>query len=262
MLQKFKSLSLLKKTLIIFGLVIMFFFLAPLTVKYVSAEEIDLFEMIWQLFVKFDGQETRIAELEKRIEGLETNKELEEPVVPKELEGEFRRESGEKLGEQTDSDGSILSDGGKPSSSPPEEPELSEEPESPTQVEYRIIPQRSDWGRMVYRFNNGKLYCDFYEPIPGREYHYLTWEGREEETKSDPITEELDLLDAWEKWCNEGIVPVLKGRLPENVFTNFRQEDDTLKFDLIYWYGLDAPNEVRSPRIYSHSVFSNNRIDF
>ncbi len=33
-------------------------------------------------------------------------------------------------------------------------------------------------------------------------------------------------------------------------------------FFLIYWYGLDAPNEVRSPRIYSHSVFSNNRIDF
>lgn len=107
-------------------------------------------------------------------------------------------------------------------------------------------PQRSDSGRMEYRFEGTKLYCDFYVPKPGRPYSYITWEKREEDTEY-AFTEVIDLVEAWEKWENEGIKPSLKGQLPVNVIINPKRVGDTLKFDLLNWLGKDAPYEVRFP---------------
>lgn len=56
MLKKFKALSTLKKTTIILVLIAAFLVLAPLTVKYASAGEIDLFAMVQELFARADSR--------------------------------------------------------------------------------------------------------------------------------------------------------------------------------------------------------------
>ena len=125
MFQKFKALSALKKTLIVLGVLVMFFFVAPITVKVASAGEIDLFAMVQQLLFRVDQQEAKISELEGRVGLLEAGQEPEEP---------------EELGE---------------------EPEPEPEPEpwpALARVDYKLTPQHSDWGQMEYRFE-GTNFC-------------------------------------------------------------------------------------------------------
>jgi|GEM_PF-4767089 len=259
MLKKFKALSTLKKTAIILVLIGVIFVAAPLTLKYASAGEIDLFAIVQELLFRVDQQEAKITELEGRLDDLENGK-PEEPADPEEP-GE---EPGEGSGSgpvspeppsdpptSPDNDPPIPPDEGSggPVTEPEEEEELGEEPEpwpALAKVDYMLGPQRSDSGRMVYRFEGTKLYCDFYVPKPGRPYSYITWEKREEDTEY-AFTEVIDLVEAWEKWENEGIKPSLKGQLPVNVIINPKREGDTLKFDLLNWLGKDAPYEVRFP---------------
>lgn len=42
-------------------------------------------------------------------------------------------------------------------------------------------------------------------------------------------------------------MPVLHKELPVNVISNARRDGDTLKLDLLNWYGRNAPYEVRFP---------------
>lgn len=257
MLKKFKDLPMLKKTIIILALIVAFFVFAPLTVKYVSAGEIDLFAMLQDLIFRVDQQEarsdeqeTRIGELETRLAEYEISEEPEDPAAPEEPGGDPGG-SG---------DGSIPPDNGDPPTPPPdgndpepdEEP-TPEEPEEPepllplAKVDYKLTPQRSNSGRMVYRFEGTKLYCDFYRPVPEKmKYDYLIWERREEETEY-AFTEVIDLVGAWEKWHNEGVKPVLKGQLPVNIIIDPKRIGDTIEFDLLNWFGSNAPYEVRFP---------------
>lgn len=251
MFQKFKALSTLKQTLIVLGVLVLFFFVAPLTVKVASAGEIDLFAMVQQLFTRVDEQEARIAELEEKLEELEGSKEQEEPA-PQEP-GEPGSSEGGGTGSGSSGGGTIPPSGDNPGDSPGDSPPLEPEPEPEPEpwpalakIDYVLTPQRSDSGRMVYRFEGTKLYCDFYRPKEDRPYSYITWEKREEETEY-AFTEIIDLVEAWERWESEGIAPMLKEQLPVNVIINPQRIGDTMKFDLLNWYGKDAPYEVRFP---------------
>jgi len=253
-LKKFKALPTLKKTAITLALIVAFFILAPLTVKYVSAGEIDLFALVQQLFTRVDEQEARIAELEEKLEELEGSKEQEEPA-PQEP-GEPGSSEGGGTGSGSNGGGTIPPSGDNPGDSPGDSPPLEPEPEPEPEpwpalakIDYVLTPQRSDSGRMVYRFEGTKLYCDFYEPKPG--ITRLTWDGMEEETEY-AFTEIIDLVEAWERWESEGIAPMLKEQLPVNVIINPQRIGDTMKFDLLNWYGKDAPYEVRFPERQAH----------
>lgn len=263
MLKKFKALSTLKKTTIILALIAAFLVLAPLTVKYASAGEIDLFAMVQELFARADQQDARILELEERLAGYETQGNAEpssggrltpEPGSDLGASGGSKSNTGDCTvpdGESSNPTGNATVETGDPEPEPElEDPEP--EPLPPlADVDYYLSPQRSDSGRMVYRFEGTKLYCDFYRPVPEKmKYYYLIWERQDEETEY-AFTEVIDLAETWESWDGEDRL-VLKGQLPVNVICNARRLGDTLKIDLLNWlgggeYGSQPPYEVRFP---------------
>lgn len=250
MLNKFKALPALKKTAIILALIVAFLVLAPLTVKYASAGEIDLFAMLQDLIFRVDTQEARVAELEERIAELEAG----EPEEPETGEPADPEEPGDGGGSAPPGDESPDPPGdggsGDPAPDPTPAPEPEPEPEpwpSLAKIDYMLGPQVSGSGRMVYRFDGTKLYCDFYVPVPEKmKYSHLAWERWEEETEY-AFTESIDLAAAWQDWENNGVKPALKGRLPHNVILSLQRIGNTMKFDLLNWLPKDAPYEVRFP---------------
>ena len=269
MFEKFKGLSTLKKTGIVFVLILTIFIFAPLTVKVASAGEIDLYALVMELFAKAETQETKIEGLEVRIAELEAGgeprgDELGEPADPGDLGG---GDSGDGSAPPGGGESLLPSGGGDdPAPDPdPKEPEpepaLPEPPEPEpwpalTEVDYKLTPQRSDSGRMEYRFEGSMLYCDFYRPVPEEmKYNKLTYKNREEETEY-AFTESIDLVAAWQNWENNGVKPMLKGQLPYNVIINPQRDGSVMSFDLLNWYGGEiyeggvrygAPYDVRFP---------------
>ncbi len=253
MLGKFKSLPTIKKTIIVLILIIAFFVLAPLTIKYASAGEIDLFAMVQQLFTRVDDQEARISELETKVGNLEAGEpETDEPADPGEPGGELGDNGDGGDGSAPPDNGDLPSDGsGDPPSNsggdPTSDPDPIPEPEPWPQlskIDYKLGPIYSEKGRFEYRFEGTVLHCDFFAPVPEKmKYSHLIWERRYEETKY-AFTESIDLVVAWENWEVNGVKPKLEGRLPRNVIINPERIGNIMKFDLANWYGDGAPYEV------------------
>ncbi len=257
MFEKFKGLSTLKKTAIIIALVVAFIFVAPLTVKYASAGEIDLFAMVQELFtrveiqeVKSEEQEERIAELEAKLAAIplgDDENNSGEPTNP----GDEGNEQPPPGNEQPPGNGEQPPGNGEQPVTDPTEPENPEPKPEPDpilaleKIDYMLgpIPNNRD-GRFEYRFEGTKLYCDFYRPAPEEmKYGYLLWERQSKETKY-AFTESIDLVVAWENWEVNGVKPKLEGRLPRNVIINPERIGNIMKFDLANWYGDGAPYEV------------------
>lgn len=255
MLKKFKALSTLKKTTIILVLIAAFLVLAPLTVKYASAGEIDLFAMVQELFARADQQDARILELEERLAGYETQGNAEpssgdrltpEPGSDLGASGGSKSNTGDCTvpdGESSNPTGNATVETGDPEPEPElEDPEP--EPLPPlTKVDYYLSPQVSNYGRFEYRFDGDKLHVDYYVPIDGREEKLPDW-GKEDEQSEYAFTETLDLGQiTGEAWHHPGLCE----RLPVNVICRARRRGDTLEIDLLYWFGKGAPYEVRFP---------------
>lgn len=253
MLNKFLALSKIKKTAIIFLLIVALFALAPLTVKVASAGEIDLYAMLKNLITRVDNQEARIAELESKLAKYKSQENVgqdneEESVLDESVhEDEPAPVKGndEPEDEDTANEGSTggnvaphdeatkLADDNDGVGERPA-PESEPEPLPPLKkVDYYLSPQRSDWGRFEYVFQGTDLHVKYYVPSNSGGFEYA-------------FTEVLDLTRIWEEdWGYD--MPVLHKQLPINVVTNARRVGDTLKLDLLNWHGRNAPYEVRFP---------------
>ncbi len=271
--EKFKGLSTLKKTAIIIALVVAFIFVAPLTVKYASAGEIELFAMVQELFtrveiqeVKSEEQEERIAELEAKLAAIplgDDENNSGEPTNP----GDEGNEQPPPGNEQPPGNGEQPPGNGEqpPVTDPtePENPEPKPEPDpilALEKIDYMLgpIPNNRD-GRFEYRFEGTKLYCDFYRPAPEEmKYGYLLWERQSKETEY-AFTEYIDLVEAWNNWDGKSKL-IFKGRLPRDVIIKSKRQGNILKIDLVNWFAhceggkQPASEEIKNPQRYIHTL--------
>ncbi|NLA05770.1 MAG: hypothetical protein GX881_08690 [Firmicutes bacterium] len=265
---KFRALTTPKKIGIISAIVLTVLIAAPFIVKVASAGEVDIYAMVYELISRVDAQDEEIGELKVRMASLEEGEDAAQD--PENGDGDDQPGSG---GESTPPGGSGSDgDSGNGGSTPPAPPGGNggngappgngDPPPAPApepwpklaKVNYVLFPQRTDRGRMVYRFEGSVLYCDYYSAIPEKLYYgSMIYDQREEQTEY-AFTESINLAAAWSAWENGGPKPRLKGRLPVNVLRQVSRSGGTLKVDLLNWIGRDAPHGVRYPSRKVHTI--------